>query len=123
MSKILVIDDELNLRKLAKANLTARGYQVVLAADGEQGLKLAQLDPPHLILLDLMLPGMSGWDVLMALKTNQKLKKIPVIIMTATVPEGEEYKIRSMRAAGYLVKPFGVDELMRQVEQVLGKRE
>ena len=121
MAKVLVIDDELNLRKLVKANLTARGYQVTVAADGEEGLRLAQLERPDLILLDLMLPGMSGWDVLMVLKTTQKLRKIPVIIMTAVVPEGGEYKIRSMRTAGYLVKPFGVDELMRQVEQVLGK--
>ena len=121
MAKILVIDDELNLRKLVKTNLAARGYQVAVAADGEEGLRLARLERPDLILLDLMLPGMSGWDVLMALKTNQKLRKVPVIIMTAATPEGEEYKIRSMRAAGYLAKPFGADELTRQVKQVLGE--
>ena len=121
MPKVLVIDDELNLRKLVKANLTARGYQVAVAADGEEGLRLTQLERPDLILLDLMLPGMSGWDVLMVLKTTQRFRKIPVIIMTAVVPEGGEYKIRSMRTAGYLVKPFGVNELMRQVKQVLGK--
>ena len=121
MPKVLVIDDEPNIRKLVKANLTPRGYQVAVAADGEEGLTLARLERPNLILLDLMLPGMSGWDVLMALKTDQKLRKIPVIIMTAATPEGDEYKIRSMRAAGYMVKPFGVDELTRQVKQILGK--
>ena len=121
MPKILAIDDEQNLQKLVKANLTARGYQVLVATDGEKGLKLAQLEHPNLILLDLMLPGMSGWDVLMALKTNQKLRKIPVIIMTAVLPEGEEYKVRGMRATGYLVKPFGADELTRQVKQALEK--
>lgn len=121
MPKILVIEDELNIQKLVKANLTAGGYQVLVAANGEEGLRLAQAEYPNLILLDLMMPGMSGWDVLMVLKTNQKLRKIPVIIMTAAVPEGEEYKIRSMRAAGYLVKPFSIDELLRQVKQVLGK--
>ena len=121
MTKILVIDDEVNLQKLARVNLASRGYHVLIASDGEEGLKLAQLEHPDLILLDLMLPGMSGWDVLMALKTNRKLRKIPVIIITAVVPESEEYKIRGMRAAGYLTKPFGVDELMRQVRQVLGE--
>ena len=121
MPKILVIDDELNLQKLVKVNLAARGYQVLVAADGEEGLKLAQLEYPDLILLDLMMPGMSGWDVLMALKTNRKLQKTPVIIMTASARKDEEDKARSMGAVGYLVKPFGVDELVRQVKLAIGR--
>ena len=121
MPKILVIDDEPNIQKLAKVNLAASGYQVLVAGNGEEGLRLAQVEHPNLILLDLRLPGMSGWDVLMSLKTNRKLQKIPVIIMTATVPQSEEYKFSSMRTAGYLVKPFTVDELLRQVKQALGK--
>ena len=120
MPKILVIEDEQNIQKLTKANLTASGYQVLVAPDGEEGVSLAQLEHSDLILLDLMLPGMSGWDVLIALKANPKLRKIPVIIMTASGREDEENKARSMRAAGYLVKPFGVDELMRQVKLTLG---
>lgn len=121
MPKILVIEDEPIIQKLVKANLTASGYQVLAATDGEEGLRLAGLERPNLILLDLRLPGMSGWDVLMALKTNQRLRRIPVIIMTATVPDSEEYKFPSMRTAGYLVKPFSVDELLRQVKQALGE--
>ncbi len=121
MPKILVIEDELNIQKLAQVNLTASGYKVLVAGNGEEGLELAELERPNLILLDLRMPGMSGWDVLMVLKTNQRLRRIPVIIMTATVPESEEYKIRGMRAAGYLAKPFGADELVRQVKQVLGE--
>ena len=93
---------------------------MLVAGNGEDGLELAELERPNLILLDLRMPGMSGWDVLMALKADRKLRRIPVIIMTATVPEAEEYKIRGMRAAGYLAKPFSADELMRQVKQVLG---
>ena len=93
---------------------------MLVAGNGEDGLELAELERPNLILLDLRMPGMSGWDVLMVLKTDRRLQKIPVIIMTAMVPESEEYKIRGMRAAGYLAKPFSVDELMRQVKQVLG---
>lgn len=96
LPKILVIEDEINIQKLA------------------------ELERPNLILLDLRMPGMSGWDVLMVLKTNQRIRRIPVIIMTATVPGSEEYKIRGVRVAGYLAKPFSADELMRQVKQVLG---
>jgi len=121
MPKILVIDDEPNIQKLAKANLTARGFQVLVAADGEEGVRLAQLERPNLILLDLRLPGMSGWDVLMILKTDRKLQKIPVIIMTATVPRDGKQEFPSMRTAGYLVKPFSVDELLHQVKQALGR--
>ena len=119
MPKILVIEDELNIQKLAKVNLTASGYQVLVAPDGEEGLRLVQLERPDLILLDLRLPGMSGWDILMVLKTSQKLRKIPVIIMTATVLQSGEYKFPSMRTAGYLTKPFTVDKLLRQVKQAL----
>jgi len=120
LSKILVIDDDRNLRKMVKANLAARGYQVLVASDGEKGLEQVQLEHPELVFLDLMMPGISGWDVLIALKTDQKLEKIPVIIITASGREDEENKARSMKAAGYLVKPFGVDELMRQVKLTLG---
>jgi len=121
LPKILVIEDESNLQKLAKTNLTASGYRVVVAGSGEEGLKLAELEHPNLILLDLRLPGMSGWDVLMSLKTNRKLQKIPVVIMTATVPQSQEYKFPSMRTSGYLVKPYTVDELLLKVKQVLGE--
>ena len=121
MPKILVIEDEPSIRILVKINLTASGYKVFVAGNGEEGLKLAQQEHPGLILLDLRLPGMSGWDVLMVLKTNRKLQKIPVIIMTATVPQDGEYKFPSMRTVGYLVKPFEVDELLHQVKQALGE--
>ncbi len=121
MPKILVIEDEPNIQKLAKANLTASGYQVLVAGNGEEGLSLAQREHPNLILLDLMLPGMPGWDVLMVLKADRKLQKIPVIIMTAAAPQSGEYKFPRMRTAGYLPKPFTADELLRQVKQALGE--
>ncbi len=121
MPKILVIEDEANIQKLMKTNLTASGYRVLVAGNGEEGLKLAQQEHPNLVLLDLRLPGMSGWDILMHIKTNRRLQKTPVIIMTATVPQNQEYKFPSMRTAGYLVKPFEVDELLRKVKQVLGE--
>jgi len=121
LPKVLVIDDEQNLLKLARANLSARGYQVLTAPSGEKGLKLARLEHPDLILLDLMLPGISGWEVLMSLKAERRLKKIPVVILTAAEQRGEENKMRSMRASGYLIKPFSVDQLLQQVKKTLGE--
>ena len=120
MPKILVIEDELNIQKLVKANLAASGYQVFVASDGEEGLGLAKLESPDLILLDLMMPGISGWDVLTALKTNPRVREIPVVIMTASAHKDEEDKARSMGAVNYLVKPFSADELLRHVKQVVG---
>ncbi|MBI4186016.1 MAG: response regulator [Chloroflexi bacterium] len=121
MPRILVVENEANVRKLVRANLTASGYSVLLAADGEEGLKQARLQNADLILLDLMMPGMSGWDVLEALKARQDLQKIPVIIMTAAVKENQEdgKRANAMGAAGYLSKPFTIDELLRQVRQAL----
>ena len=121
LTKILVIDDEVNIQKLTKANLNASGYEVFIAADGEEGLRLAQFKHPNLILLDLRMPGMSGWDVLMVLKANRKLRRIPVVIMTATVPETEAYRVRGMRTMGYVLKPFSADELIDKIRSILGE--
>jgi len=122
MPKVLVIDDERNLQKLVKVNLLARKYQVLTAPDGERGLEVAQREYPDLVLLDLMMPGISGWDVLMTLKTMPQLEDIPVIIMTASVREGGKEKAYDLGASEYLTKPFGIDRLLHQVEQVLRKR-
>jgi DNA-binding response OmpR family regulator len=120
MPKVLVVDDEANILKLVEANLAADGYKVLVASGGDEALRLAHTRHPDLVLLDLTMPGMSGWDVLMAIRTSPKLRKIPVIIMTAVVPDGEEYRIRGMKTDGYLVKPFTIDELSQKVEKVLG---
>lgn len=118
--KILVIDDEASITKFIEANLCASGYQVVCAADGKDGLAMAESQGPDLILLDLRMPDMSGWDVLMVLKNKRELEKTPVIIMTASVPEVTECKIRGMGADGYLLKPFGTDELLDQIRLATG---
>lgn len=121
LPKVLVIENEINIQKLAMANLNVSGYEVVVADDGEDGLRLAQLERPALILLDLMMPGLSGWDVLAALRADQELSQTPVVIMTAFVSERKDAnrKASSVGAVGYLTKPFTVDELLRQVEHAL----
>ncbi len=123
MAKVLVIENEPNVQKIVKANLTASGYQVLVAADGEEGLRLAQMEYPSLILLDLKMPGISGWDVLAALKADKKLREIPVIIMTASSRKGVESKAHSMGAVDFLEKPFNIDELLHKVKEALGERE
>jgi len=121
LPKILVIEDEPNIQKLARVNLTTSGYEVLIAANGEEGLRLAEAEKPDLILLDLMLPGMSGWEVLNNLRAMPDVEKAPVvIIITAAVRQGDAEKARAMGAAGYLAKPFAADELLMEVKKVLG---
>jgi DNA-binding response OmpR family regulator len=121
LPKILLVDDEPNIQKLLRASLAARGYQVLVASDGEEALELARLECPDLVLLDLKIPKISGWDVLTGLKANEKLHKTPVIIMTGAANPSDEDKARSMGAVGCLAKPFTPDELMHEINLVLGK--
>ncbi|HEY82744.1 MAG TPA: response regulator [Dehalococcoidia bacterium] len=119
MPKILIIENEPSIQKLMKVNLSTSGYEVLITARGEEGLRLAQQESPDLILLDLRLPGISGWDVLARLKAIPELGKIPVVIITAVVHHGDEEKAYAMGVAGYLAKPFTAEELLQEVEEAL----
>jgi len=121
VSRILVIDDEPNLRKVIHANLSASGYDVNMVENGEEGIKLAKSLKPDLVLLDIKMPGISGWDLLSTIRTDPGLKNVPVIIMTAFMRENEEAKAREMRAS-FIEKPFGVSELLEQVKKALGEQ-
>jgi two-component system KDP operon response regulator KdpE len=114
--KVLVIDDEPQIRRALRAGLEHNGYEVMLAANGEEGLDLAALKIPDLLILDLALPGTDGFTVL---KQLREWSKIPVIVLT--VREGEEEKIKALDlgADDYLIKPFGLGELLARMRAVL----
>ena len=118
MVNILVVDDQSNLRKLIKTNLVASGYNVTTAKSGEDGLKLAQSMKPDLILTDIKMPGISGWDMLTKLSTIFDLKQTMVIVMTAFPRESEENRAQKI-AVDFMVKPFSVSELLSKVEKAL----
>jgi DNA-binding response OmpR family regulator len=121
MSTLLVIEDETSIQKLLKANLVASGYRVLVAGDGEEGIKLVKRERPGLIFLDLRLPDISGWDVLAWLKSDLKFAAIPVVVMTASVYGDGEEKARAMGAVDYMVKPFTVDKLLIIVREFIGE--
>jgi DNA-binding response OmpR family regulator len=121
MSKILVIEDEVNVQRFLKANLNASGYHVYIADDGEKGLQLVQSQHHDLIFLDLRLPGISGWDVLVRLKSEEEFAGIPVIVMTASIHGNGEERALAMGAADYITKPFTVDKLLTVVRKYLGE--
>jgi DNA-binding response OmpR family regulator len=121
LPKILLVDDEPSIQKLLKASLAAMGYQVLVASNGEEALELARLECPDLVLLDLKIPRISGWDVLAGIKANEKLHQTAVIIMTGAANPSDEDKARRMGAVGCLAKPFTPDELTHEINLVLGK--
>lgn len=119
MSKILIVEDELNIRQLVKYNMEKEGYQVLEAADGLQGLKLAKSEKPDLLLLDLMLPQMDGLEVCRNLKGNPASAALPIIMLTAKSEEIDKVIGLELGADDYMTKPFSPRELIARVKAVL----
>lgn len=117
---ILVIEDEDPLQRFVEANLRAQGYRVVQATDGEEGLSLARKERPDLILLDLMLPRLDGWEVLNCLQASAVLKRVPVAVITASANSEEKDRACRLGAADYLIKPMSAEELVDRVRDLLG---
>lgn len=121
--KILVVDDEMDIRNLAKTILEAEGYTVLLAANGLEALQKAEHELPDLILLDVVLPAKSGWDVCKTLKAQAKTKHIPVIIFTVlSQPLGDEVSRKYAEESGcdgYLAKPFTRQGLLTEIKKQL----
>jgi DNA-binding response OmpR family regulator len=115
-SKILVVDDEQSIVDLLAYNLRRSGYRVVEARDGREALRLAQLERPDLIILDLMLPGMDGLDVCRALRREGS---VPIIMLTARDEEVDRVVGLELGADDYVTKPFSVRELVARVKAVL----
>ncbi|MBE9506625.1 MAG: response regulator transcription factor [Chloroflexi bacterium] len=120
--KVLVVDDEQAITDLLEYNLQRNGYRVVVAHDGHQALRLAQVEQPDLIILDLMLPGLDGLDVCRALRRESAatlLPDVPIIMLTARDEEVDRVVGLELGADDYVTKPFSVRELMARVKAVL----
>ncbi|HLF48643.1 MAG TPA: response regulator transcription factor [Methylomirabilota bacterium] len=117
MPRILIVDDEPEMVRGLEDNLRFEGYQTLSAADGRRGLALALSDAPDLLLLDIMMPGMSGWDVCRELR--QKGLDIPVIMLTARGEEVDRVLGLELGADDYVTKPFSLRELLARIRAVL----
>lgn len=113
---ILVVDDKANVRTLVKDYLTQENYRVVTAENGQQGLYAARHEKPDLILLDIMMPEMSGYDFL---RTFRKEKDTPIILLTARMEESDKVLGLELGADDYVTKPFGMRELAARIQAVL----
>lgn len=114
--KILIVDDERSITDLLEYNLQRNGYQVIIARDGRQALRLAEAEQPDLVILDLMLPGLDGLDVCRVLRRESA---IPIIMLTARDEEVERVVGLELGADDYVTKPFSVRELIARVKAVL----
>ena len=121
--RIAVIDDEAAVRKSLKNILEkGGGYEVVTAEDGKEGIKLVRKTQPDLVLLDVMMPGWDGFEVLKRLKDNYKTMSIPVIILSAWASEDNRIKGARLYTDLYLAKPISPDELLEKITQVLRRK-
>jgi DNA-binding response OmpR family regulator len=118
--RTLIIDDEAPIRLLCKVNLEAEGIEVLEAGDGVAGLEVARAEKPDAILLDVMMPGLDGWNVAEQLLTDESTSAIPIIFLTARADLRD--RVRGMDAGGldYITKPFNPLELATVVREVVG---
>jgi two-component system alkaline phosphatase synthesis response regulator PhoP len=121
--KILVVEDEPDIRKLVQYNLTQERFRVLEAEDGEQALKIVQRDKPHLLILDLMLPGLSGIELCRILRDRSETARLPILMLTAKAGEADRVLGLEMGADDYLTKPFSPRELVARVRAILRRAE
>ena len=123
MSKIMVVEDDASLREIYGIRITAEGYDVVSAGDGEEALAMAVREKPDLILSDVMMPKISGFDMLDILRTTPETANIKVIMMTALSAEDQRQRGERLGADRYLVKSqVGIEDVINTIHEVLGDR-
>jgi len=121
---VLLADDDETVRTLLRIVLEKNGLTVTTAEDGREALDLIRRQRPDLILLDLKMPRLNGYQLFAELKSDEALKSIPIIVITALTRESEredEEWARRMGAEGFLTKPFTPDELGRRVQEIIGR--
>jgi DNA-binding response OmpR family regulator len=117
--KILVTDDEMPVVQIIKTNLELEGYEVLTASNGEEALQQVEAEKPDLIILDVMMPKMDGWEVLSRLKSNPATEDIPVVMLTALSQIEDMDRGARLGNDCYLTKPFEPEELLAVVKRLL----
>ena len=120
MPSVLIVEDEANVRKLVSVNLTRRGYQVFEAKDGQQALAQLRDRTPSLMVLDIKLPDLSGWDILDRISNDPMIEaRFPVLVMTASIMEAHVDPDKFPSVVEVLIKPFSTTKLLSAVERAL----
>ena len=119
MSKILLVEDNETNRNMLSRRLLKRGYEVALAVDGESGLRMAESEAPDLILMDMSLPVLDGWEATRRLKAASATQRIPVIALTAHAMSSDRDKAFAVGCNDYDTKPIELDRLLEKIEALL----
>ena len=119
--RILLVDDEPSIVKMVGKRLEVEGFEVLVAMDGQEAVKKVQTDTPDLVILDLMLPKLNGYEVCMMLKEDTRYQNIPVVMVTAKAQEQDEKLGVVCGADAYIRKPFKAQELLDQIRALTNK--
>jgi CheY-like chemotaxis protein len=122
MAKILLVEDNEMNRDMLSRRLERRGYEVVIAVDGQQGVDLAQSSSPDLILMDMSLPVIDGWEATRQLKSMDRMKAVPIIALTAHAMSGDREKALEAGCNDYDTKPIELPRLLGKIEALLGSK-
>jgi two-component system, cell cycle response regulator DivK len=117
--RILVIEDQEDNRRIVRDLLTSVGYELIEAVTGQEGVALAESQRPDLILMDIQLPGLDGYEATRRIKANPELRPIPVIAVTSYALSGDDVKAREAGCADYVAKPFSPRALLAKVREHL----
>jgi two-component system cell cycle response regulator DivK len=121
MAKILLVEDNEMNRDMLSRRLERRGYQVVIAVDGQQGVDMARSEKPDLVLMDMSLPVLDGWEATRRLKADPDTRPVPIIALTAHAMAGDREKAMEAGCNDYDTKPIELPRLLGKIEELLGK--
>ena len=122
MARILLIEDNEMNRDMLSRRLERKGYEVLIAVDGEEGVNMAEAEHPELILMDISLPAMDGWEATRQIKTSSKTQDIPIIALTAHAMPGDRERCFKAGCDGYDTKPIDMMRLLEMIEKLLDKK-
>lgn len=123
MRRLLIADDESGIRSLVRMTLERDSYQILEASDGEEAIAMAREHHPEVVLLDVMMPGLSGFDVCRALKGDPTTAEATVVLLTAKAQESDRAEGIAAGADDYFTKPFSPIALLRKIDEVFGGQE
>jgi DNA-binding response OmpR family regulator len=118
---VLVVDDSSDVRLVCRVNLEYHGFAVREAESGSEALEIVRRDPPDLVLLDVMMPNMDGWEILSTLKGDPSTAGIPVVMLTARTREADQIRGWRAGASDYIIKPFNPEALIPTVRAAMGR--
>lgn len=118
--KVLVVDDEMHILRIVKYKLESAGYQVLTALNGTDAIELARTEKPALIFLDIMMPGINGYEVCQTLKNDPQTKDIIIIMLTAKGQESDKIKGLEVGVDEYITKPFSPQDLLDRTKDLIG---